>query len=157
MICTFQRLSPEVTVLRSSDTQVAIHFVYTLCAYCAWIWVTVVVICEGQRVGTDWSRGYKCIPTTSEVQNETVFGVRYLAVRVKQKVDSIATGRPIAGAKASATHPMAHTEGCITVTVVIIQHQRVHPILDPIHEAVLYGTWRRAYNFKKYMYHLLVT
>lgn len=83
---------------------------------------------------------------TSEVETEAMFWVRCLTVCIIKQVHSKATRRSIGCRKACTTHSMAHAQGWVTVTVVIVQQKRTHSILNPVHETVLWNIWRRSYK-----------
>ena len=74
---------------------------------------------------------------TFEVQSKFMFGVRGLAVRVVQQVDSEPSLRTARAQEIVAAHPVSHAERRVPIAVVVVEHGRQDSVLPAVHEAVL--------------------
>lgn len=74
-----------------------------------------------------------------------MFGVWSLTVGVIEKIHTKPTGWAVAGGETSKTHTMAHAQGSIAVTVIIIKQEGSNSILNSVHETVLICIWWRSY------------
>ena len=90
----------------------------------------------------------ECSPSPTKVFQSKLFGcskVQWKSITwrwsatawVVQFIDTKHVRLAVRGGVTSVTHPMTHTQWRQAVTVVVIQEQRLHTILGPVHKRVL--------------------